>query len=185
MKSNALRIDYLSRHQVPSGSDPNTESNTLRFSASTISAEGFDVQQIEHDGKEIPCSHLINENKQACGVVMEYESSLLSASHEGEWEYVLLSRNLWREPSPDNRKPSLGTMHPSGTPIWDGERFLWDAHVGECDEEHFAVGDWKMLNVMLIKWVDNGKHAERVAIARIHEDAWMKRCPKQKDIVLK
>ncbi|RMZ73818.1 heterokaryon incompatibility [Pyrenophora seminiperda CCB06] len=184
MKNNPVRIDYPSPFDPPHGKVPSTQSNTLRFCASTISAEGFDVQQIEHDSKEIPCSQLINDKNQACGVVMEYESCLLNTSHEGEWEYVLLSRNLWREPSPDNRKPNLSTMHPSGTPIWDGERFLWDAHVNECDEEHFAVGDWKMLNVMLIKWVNNGTHAERVAIARIHEDAWIERCPKQKNIVL-
>ncbi|CAA9962732.1 hypothetical protein PTNB73_03633 [Pyrenophora teres f. teres] len=184
-KSSALRVDYPTPFDTPHGSYPSIEPGTLHFSASTISAERFDVKQIEHDGKAIPCSHLINDKDQACGVIMDYESSLITTQHEGEWEYVLLSRNLWREPCPDNRRPSLNTMHPSGTPIWDGERFLWDAHVGECDEEHFAVGDWKMLNVMLIKWVDNGKHAERVAIARIHEDAWKARSPRQREIVLK
>jgi hypothetical protein len=39
------------------------------------------------------------------------------------------------------------------------------------------------LNVMLIRW--NGEFAERVAIARIHEDAWKARNPTRKDIVLR
>jgi hypothetical protein len=40
-----------------------------------------------------------------------------------------------------------------------------------------------MLNVILIKWV--GEHAERVAVARIHEDAWLQCAPIKKEIVLR
>jgi hypothetical protein len=36
---------------------------------------------------------------------------------------------------------------------------------------------------MLVKWV--GGHAERVAIARIHEDVWLASGPVRKDIVLR
>jgi len=74
-------------------------------------------------------------------------------------------------------------MHPPGTPIWDGERFVWDEEVADSDETIFTPGPWKMLNVMLIKWVDG--FAERVAIARIHEDAWTQNYPAKKDIVLR
>jgi hypothetical protein len=47
----------------------------------------------------------------------------------------------------------------------------------------FEDGPWKMLNVMLVKW-DAGV-AERVAIARIHEDAWMAGGPTRRDVVLR
>jgi hypothetical protein len=55
--------------------------------------------------------------------------------------------------------------------------------VDDFDAKPFAPGPWKMLNVMIIRW--HGDHAERVAIARIHEDAWLKLNPKRKDIVLR
>lgn len=74
-------------------------------------------------------------------------------------------------------------MHPPGTPIWDGARFVWDQEVVDFDEEVFTPEPWKVLNVILIKWV--GDHAERVAVARIHDDAWPRQNPVIKDIVLR
>lgn len=179
----SLRIKYPPYFHAPRGADHKTESNTLRFTASTISAEGFTAEQLEHEGKEIPCSHLINEDDQHCGVIMDYESSISQPSSTGPYEFILLSRNLWRKPSPENRKPvGLSTMHPSGTPIWAQDHFIWDEVVDDFAAEQFEAGPWKMLNVMLIKWV--GEHAERVAVARIHEDAWNQRAPVRKEIVL-
>ncbi|KAB2110307.1 hypothetical protein AG0111_0g1901 [Alternaria gaisen] len=182
-KGNSLRIRYPPYFHAPRGSDHSNESNTLRFTAQTISADAFIAEQIQHEEKDIPCSHLINVEKNLhCGVIMDYESAISEPSSTGPFEFVLLSRSLWREPSPDNRKPGLNTMHPPGTPIWNGERFLWDSRVHDHDEQ-FASGPWKMLNVMLIKWV--GEHAERVAIARIHEDEWLQHNPTRTDIVLR
>ncbi|USP81606.1 hypothetical protein yc1106_08880 [Curvularia clavata] len=182
--TNSLRLKYPPWFHAPRGADYKTDSNTLRFTAATISAEGFTAEQLEHDGKEIPCSHLINEDDQHCGVIMDYESSISQPSSTGPYEFILLSRNLWRKPSPENRRPvGLTTMHPSGTPIWSQDHFLWDEVVDDFAAEQFEAGPWKMLNVMLIKWV--GEHAERVAIARIHEDAWNQRDPVRKCIVLR
>ena len=93
------------------------------------------------------------------------------------------SRNLRREPEAHTRRPANPTVHPPGTPIWDGEGFVWDQVVVDFDDEVFEEGPWKMLNVMLIKWV--GEDAERVAIARIHEDAWIAQGPSKKEIVLR
>jgi hypothetical protein len=182
-KGTSLRIKYPPYFHAPRGSDHSNESNTLRFTASTISADAFTAEPIQHNGKEIPCSHLVNTKNTHCGVIMDYESAISAPCSTGPFEFVLLSRNLWRDPSPDNRKPELNTMHPPGTPIWDGEKFLWDSRVDDYDEECFEAGPWKMLNVMLIKWV--GEYAERVAIARIHEDEWLQHCPTRKDIVLR
>jgi hypothetical protein len=182
-KGTSLRIKYPPYFHAPRGSDHSNESNTLRFTASTISADAFTAEPIQHNGKEIPCSHLVNTKNTHCGVIMDYESAISAPCSTGPFEFVLLSRNLWRDPSPDNRKPELNTMHPPGTPIWDGEKFLWDSRVDDYDEECFEPGPWKMLNVMLIKWV--GEYAERVAIARIHEDEWLLHCPSRKDIVLR
>jgi hypothetical protein len=74
-------------------------------------------------------------------------------------------------------------MHPPGTPVWNGERFVWDEVVVDFDAKYFKDGPWKMLNVMIIRW--HGDYAERVAIARIHEDAWLQLSPVRKDIVLR
>ncbi|KAF2853297.1 hypothetical protein T440DRAFT_466272 [Plenodomus tracheiphilus IPT5] len=182
-KCNSLRIKYPPYFHAPRGTDASVESQTLRFTASTISAEGFTAEQLHHQGKEIPCSHLLNESEQHCGVIMDFESTIAEPSSTGPFEFVLLSRNLRREPSEQVRRPTLPLMHPPGTPIWDGERFVWNEEVADFDEEFFVSGPWKMLNVMLIKWVDG--FAERVAIARIHEDEWVKRDPVRKDIVLR
>jgi hypothetical protein len=182
-KCNSLRTKYPPYFHAPRGSDASSESKILRFTSSTISAEGFTAEQLRHQNKEIPCSQLINDKDQHCGVIMDFESSISEPSSAGPYEFVLLSRNLRREPAMQTRKPTLNTMHPPGTPIWDGERFVWDEEVVDFDEEHFEPGPWKMLNVMLIRW--NGEHAERIAIARIHEDAWLQRSPVKKDVVLR
>ncbi len=182
-KCKSLRMKYPPYFHAPRGSDATIEANTLRFSAPTIPADGFIAEQLVRDEKDIPCSQLLNEKNQHCGVIMDYESSISEPSSTGPFEFVLLSRNLRREHSEKARRPSDSTTHPAGTPIWDGERFMWDEEVVDFDDECFEPGPWKMLNVMLIKWV--GDYAERVAIARIHEDAWLQQSPVKHDIVLK
>lgn len=76
-------------------------------------------------------------------------------------------------------------MHPPGTPIWDGGRFVWDEEVVDFDEEVYENREWCMLNVMLIRWDEERGFAERVAVGRMHEDAWAKLGPQRKDIVLR
>jgi hypothetical protein len=181
-KNGSLRIKYPPYFHAPRGQDASAESSTLRFTASTISAEGFKAEQLHYQEKEIPCSQLLNDKEQQCGIIMDFESSISEPSSTGPFEFVLLSRNLRRDPADSTRRPANPTMHPPGTPIWDGERFVWDEHVVEFDDRVFEDGPWKMLNVMLIKWV--GERAERVAIAKIHEDAWMQHSPTKRDIVL-
>lgn len=182
-KCNSLRIKYPPYFHAPRGTEANAESNILRFTASTISAEGFHAEQLHYDDKEIPCSRLITEKEQHCGVIMDFESTISQPSSTGPYELVLLSRNLRREPDTETRRPRTNTMHPPGTPIWNGEGFVWDAEVVDCDDSIYETGPWKMMNVMLIRW--DGDFAERVAIVRIHEDEWTKRCPAKKDIVLR
>jgi hypothetical protein len=182
-RESALRIQYPPYFHAPRGYDASAESNTLQFSAYTIPADGFSAEQLRHDRKTIPCSHLINEEKQHCGVIMDYEESISAPSSTGPFEFVLVSRNIRREPLTHTRRPVVSTVHPPNTPIWDGVRFVWDQEVVDFDEDVFTEGPWKVLNVILIKWV--GDHAERVAVARIHEDAWTKLSPVKKDIVLR
>jgi hypothetical protein len=123
-KSNSLRIEYPSYFHAPWGSDPSAESNTLRFKTSTISLDGFGAEQLKHHGKEIPCSLLFNRENKHCGVIMDFESSISEPSSVGPYEMVLLSRSVHREHSPETRRPALNIVHPPGTPIWDGERFV-------------------------------------------------------------
>lgn len=182
-KCNSLRIKYPPYFHAPRGSDASVESNTLRFTAWAISAQGFTAEQLHYQGKEIPCSQLFNPSNHHCGVIMDFESTISEPSSTGPFEFVLLSRNLRRDPSEQARRPAMPLMHPPGTPIWDGERFVWDKEVADSDESLFTPGPWTMLNVMLIKWVDG--FAERVAIARIHEHAWTQCNPVKKDIVLR
>ncbi|KAF2001942.1 hypothetical protein P154DRAFT_432152 [Amniculicola lignicola CBS 123094] len=182
-KERKLRIHYPPYFHAPRGYEVNADSNILRFAAYTTSADGFTAEQLHHDGKMIPCAHLMDEKEQHCGVIMDYEESISAPSSTGPFEFVLLSRNIRRAPATQTRRPVIETIHPPGTPIWDGERFAWDQEVVDHDEDIFPSGPWKMLNVMLIKWV--GDSAERVAIARIHEDAWLQRNPTRKEIVLR
>ena len=159
------------------------DSNALRFTAQTIPADGFSAEQLEFDGKRIPCSHLINSKNQHCGVIMDFEESISAPSSSGPFEFVLVSRNLRRTPATHTRRPASSTIHPPGTPIWHDGRFIWDQEVADYDEDLFDSGAWKMLNVILIKWV--GDHAERVAVARIHEDAWLQCNPIKQEIILR
>ncbi|KAF2830819.1 hypothetical protein CC86DRAFT_284437 [Ophiobolus disseminans] len=184
-KDSLLRSKYPSYFHAPWGSKPSVDSDTLRFTASTIPADGFRAEALQHQGKEIPCSHLLDDKDQHCGVIMDFESVISKPSSvPGTYEFVALSRNLRRsEPAPHSRRAANPTIHPMGTPIWDGERFVWDEVVSDFDMNVFEEGPWKMINVMLIKWV--GEHAERIAIARIHEDAWLAKKPVRKDVVLR
>jgi hypothetical protein len=184
-KNDSLRIKYPPYFHAPRGSKASVDSNTLRFNAATISADGFATEPLHYRDQEIPCSQLLDDKEQHCGVIMDFESIISEPSPvPGTYEFVALSRSLRRlMPSPHNRRATNPTVHPMGTPIWDGERFVWDQVVSDFDEDVFEEGPWKVLNVMLIKWV--GEHAERIAIARIHEDAWLAKGPVRKDIVLR
>jgi hypothetical protein len=183
-KNGSLRIKYPPYFHAPRGSDAGTDSQTLRFTASTISADGFTTEQLHYQDKEIPCCELLNDKDQHCGVVMDFHAPISEPCHiPASYEFVLLSRNLRREPTIHTRRPANPLVHPPETPIWDCERFVWDQQVVDFDDAVFADGPWKMLNVMLVKWV--GGHAERVAIARIHEDVWLASGPVRKDIVLR
>lgn len=114
---------------------------------------------------------------------MDFEESISEPSTNGPYEFVLLSRNLRSETVRQPRGPVHPTTHPSGTPIWNRERFSWSQEVVDFNEDIFSSGPWKMLNVMLIRWV--GEYAERVAVARIHEEGWLQCNPVKKDIVLR
>ncbi|KAF2468534.1 uncharacterized protein BDR25DRAFT_304952, partial [Lindgomyces ingoldianus] len=177
-----LRIHYPPYFHAPRGYDANADSDTLRFSAYTISADGFTSEQLDHHGKAIPCSHLINDDDQQCGVIMDFDESISTPSSTGPFEFVLVSRSLLREPASKTRTPALPTIHPPGTPIWANDRFVWDEEIVDFDNEVFPSGPWVLLNVILIKWV--GNYAERVAVARIHENAWKQCKPVKRDIVL-
>jgi hypothetical protein len=182
-----LRIDYHFNSHPPRGVEPpSDESNTLRFNALTISAEGFGLEQLTmEDGAEIPCTELLDGEDKKCGVLMDYKD--LISAHVAEpckFEFILLSRNRHCEPDANTRRPAATTAHPPGTPIWNGERFIWNQHVVDFDETVYPEGEWKLLNVMLIQHMKEG-YAERVAIGRIHEDAWKARNPVKQPIVLK
>lgn len=181
-KNASMRTKYPPYFHAPRGADASVDSNTLRFSAQTISANAFSSEQLHYQDEEISCCQLLDAQDQHCGVIMDRLSALSEPSEDGPFEFILLSRNLRREPEAHTRRPANPTIHPPGTPIWDGERFVWDQVVVDFDDEVFEEGPWKMLNVMLIKWV--GDCAERVAIARIHEDAWAAQSPEKKEIVL-
>ena len=181
-RSNAVRVRYPPYFHAPRGTDTTTASNVLRFAASTISAQGFTADQLHYSGADIACSQLLSPAGKHCGVIMDREAAISEPSSAGPYEFVLLSRNLRHEAAVQTRRPRVATMHPPGTPLWNGERFVWDEEVVDFDDDEFESGPWKMMNVMLIRWV--GEFAERVAIARIHEDAWMRQEPVRKEIVL-
>lgn len=187
-KKDRLRIEYLSDFQPPrgvAGEPPSDESNTLRFSAFTISANDFNVEQLSIDDKDIPCSELLDNREKQCGVIMDYSDLLtVHVSTKCDFEFVLLSRNRRCEPAAQLRWPAATTAHPPGTPVWDGERFVWDQQVVDFDETILEEGEWKMLNVMLIQHMGEG-YAERVAIGKIHEDTWKARKPVKRNIVLR
>ncbi|KAF2739703.1 hypothetical protein EJ04DRAFT_519355 [Polyplosphaeria fusca] len=179
----AMRSTYATHFHAPYGKEPNADTNTLRFSAFTINADsGFDVEQMEnHDDRQLACSSLL-VNKNTCGILMDFEERLFKPHYAGEYEFVLISRNRYHEASKQPNAPTIPTYHPPGTPIWNGERFLWLQQIWEHDEV-YPEGPWKMLNVMLIRW--HGDYAERVAVGKIHEDEWQKHKPTRRNIVLK
>lgn len=192
-KSKELRIGYQPHFGPPRGDKPpSDESNTLRFKPFTIPATGFTLEQIKtDDDKEVPCSELLCEYKgeqRQCGVIMDYEDHLSEpVDTPSTFEFILLSRNRRCEPVAHSKRPAATTAHPPGTPVWDGERFVWNTQIVEFDEDVFQDGpnpEWNVLNIMLIQRYENG-HAERVAIGRIHEEAWKARNPIKKDIVLR
>ncbi|OCK75979.1 hypothetical protein K432DRAFT_157390 [Lepidopterella palustris CBS 459.81] len=181
-----LRIQYPPFPQPLPDSSPDIDynSDTLQFWAYTIPATGFTTEQLEYpSGKKIPSSQLINNRDQHCGVIMDYEKNFPKPNQTGPYELVLLSRSLYRKPKFDSERPTKPTIHPPGTPIWDDTQFVWDQEVADFDEHIFEQGPWKVLNVLLIKWTDG--FSERVAIGRIHEDAWARARPKRKQIVLR
>jgi len=184
-KTAALRTKYPPYFHAPRGTNASVESNMLRFTASTISADGFTAEQLHYRGAEIPCSQLLNDKGQHCGVLMDYEHVISAPSHiPSTYEFVALSRSLRRaEPAAHNRRAANPSVHPMGTPIWDGGRFVWDEVVADFDEDVFEEGAWKVLNVLLVKWV--GGFAERVGVARVHEDVWVGRGAGKKEIVLR
>ncbi|KAJ4983930.1 heterokaryon incompatibility protein [Stagonosporopsis vannaccii] len=184
-KHNSLRIRYPPYFHAPRGTDPTLDSCTLRFSALAISADGFTASQLHYQGAEMPCSQLIDPEGHHVGVVMAHETSISAPHYDGPFEFVLLSRNKRVDPAEHTRKPQVATMHPPNTPVWDGERFVWDEEVVDFDEEIFQNGEWCVLNVLLIRWDEARGVAERVAVARLHEDAWAKLGPQRKEVVLR
>lgn len=180
-----VRIQYP-YDPAAEGSDRNTNSNTLRFKAHVISADSFTAHQLgDENNKDIACSELVDYQGHHCGNIMDYKELFGRPTNKpGPFQFVLLSRNRHCEPATVTRKPVASTIHPPGTPMWDGERFLWDKQLEEFDANIFEDGEWKMLNVMLIQWQEEG-YFERVAIARMHEDAWKAQNPVRKDIVLR
>lgn len=184
-KHSSLRIQYPPYFHAPRGSDHTLESSTLRFTTQTTPADGFTAAQLHYAGTEIPCSQLLNPEGKHAGVLMAHESAISAPHYHGPYEFVLLSRNKRVEPAEGTRKPAKNTMHPPGTPIWDGTAFLWDEEVVDFDDEVFAQGEWCLLNVMLIRWNEKRGLAERVAVGRIHEEAWNALGPVRKEIVLK
>ncbi|KZM28512.1 hypothetical protein ST47_g387 [Ascochyta rabiei] len=184
-KHSAMRIRYPPYFHAPRGTDPTLESTTLRFHAQTIPADGFTASQLHYQGSEIPCSQLLSPSKQHCGVLMSHESTISAPHYHGPYEFVLLSRNKRIEPAEHTRRPQQTTMHPPGTPIWEGERFVWDEEVVDFDDEVFQPTEWCVLNVMLIRWDEARGLAERVAVGRMHEDAWNALGPLRKEIALR
>ena len=184
-KHNSLRIRYLPYFHAPRGTDPTLESSTLRFTAQTIPADDFTASQLHYQDSEIPCSQLLNPDGNHAGVLMAHESAISAPHYHGPYEFVLLSRNKRVELAEHTRKPQIATMHPPGTPIWDGEHFVWDEEVVDFDDDVFQAGEWSVLNVMLIRWDETRGQAERVAVGRMHVDAWSKLGPQRKNIVLR
>ncbi|KAJ4359696.1 uncharacterized protein N0V89_000252 [Didymosphaeria variabile] len=158
---------------------PKTQCDTLRFTAQKIDASAFKMEQI-YDEDKLPllCTGLIDSQDRPCGVLMDYKKKIASYQQEGKLHYVLLSVNR-RVQSTFSKDPS-NISHPSGIPIWKDGQFLKEEEIGD-PEDYNNEGEWKMYNVMLIqefeaKTLDNGTvqeaFARRVAVGRIHEDAW-------------
>lgn len=174
------RIEYPTAGlQVLASEPPKIQGNTLRFTAQKIPASAFKMEQIyDEETQPLLCSGLIDSLDRPCGVVMDYKKKISIHQQEGKLHYVLLSIN--RRVQSTFSKNSSNVSHPSGIPIWKNEQFLKDEEIGD-PEDYNNDGEWKMYNVMLIqefeaKTLDNGTvqeaFARRVAVGRIHEDAW-------------
>ena len=173
------RIEYPTDHIQLLGRDPpEIERDTVRFTAQKVAASAFKMEQIYHeDERPLLCTGLIDSQDRPCGVLMDSKSSISANQNEGELHYVLLSVNR-RVPSSFTRNKS-NVSHPSGIPIWRDGAFLKDEEIG--DPADYDEGEWKMYNVMLIQeskpeLLADGSakesFARRVAVGRIHEDAW-------------
>ncbi|KAH6633077.1 hypothetical protein C7974DRAFT_357274 [Boeremia exigua] len=184
-KHASLRTQYPPYFHAPRGADPTLDSTALRFTAAAVPADGFSAAQLHHAGAPIPVSQLRDPAGRHAGVLMAHEESLAAPHYAGPYEFLLLSRNRRVEAAAHARTPLSGTMHPPGTPIWDGERFVWDEEVVDFDEEVFGPGEWCVLNLLLVRWDEAREVAERVAVARMHEDAWAELGPRRKDVVLR
>jgi len=210
------RIGYPSSHVIPKGVKPPKEGkrtftilpnynsktaehaeqtkqifgnfDTLRFSAQTISVDGFTLTQMSYEDDTIPCCEMKDVQGRKCGVLMDYYNEVHRfAEKRQDFLFVLLSRN--RRCEATVRDPVANTVHPPGTPIWHNNKFLHDDEIADFDPEHFLEGEWSMLNFMLVQKMNldhEDEYYERVAIGRIHEDAWKQRNPVlKKDIILK
>ncbi|KAF2642628.1 hypothetical protein P280DRAFT_383703, partial [Massarina eburnea CBS 473.64] len=192
-KKQSLRIDYIPYFHAPWGVQrPQEYSDTLRFTASTISADSFRTVQLMSDNEEeLPYSELMDEKNQHCGNIMDYRNLIspedtppAEDTPKRTFEYVLLSRSRRFPVEHNTKRPALNTAHPPGMPIWENNRFLWDQTLDDFDSDKFGENEWCMLNVMLIEHQTEG-FAERVAIAQIHEEAWQAQNPVKKDICLR
>lgn len=174
------RIEYpTSGLQLLAAEPPTVEADTLRFTAQKIAASHFTMEQIYHEDKQpLLCTGLIDSKDRPCGVLMDYKDNISAHQSEGELHFVLLSINR-RVPSSFSGSKSNIT-HPSGIPIWRDGAFLKDEEVGD-PEDYDNDGEWKMYNIMLIRefkaetladGTTQAAFAERVAVGRIHEDAW-------------
>lgn len=174
------RIEYpTSGLQLLGSEPPKVESDTLRFTAQKVAASAFKTEQIYHeDKKPLLCTGLIDSQDRPCGVLMDYQSNISAHQEEGELSYIVLSINR-RVASTFSRNKS-NISHPSGIPIWRDGAFLKEEEIGD-PADFDNEGEWKMYNVMLIqefkaKTLEDGTieegFARRVAVGRIHEDAW-------------
>ncbi|KAK7183703.1 uncharacterized protein CC84DRAFT_1170945 [Paraphaeosphaeria sporulosa] len=174
------RIEYPTAGlQLLASEPPKVQSDTLRFTAQKVDASAFKMEQIYDEEKQpLLCTGLIDSQDRPCGVLMDYKKKIVAHQQDGKLHYILLSVNR-RVPSTFS-KSSNNISHPSGIPIWKDGRFLKEEEIGD-PEDYNNDGEWKMYNVMLIqefeaKTLDDGSFQEafarRVAVGRIHEDAW-------------
>lgn len=184
-KHPSLRIHYPPYFHAPRGSDPTSHSSTLRFTTHALPATGFTASQLHYAGAEIPCSQLLTPAGKHAGLLMAHESAISAPHYHGPYEFLLLSRNKRVEPAEGTRRPVKTTIHPPGTPIWHEGAFLWDEEVVAFDEEVYNGGEWCLMNFMLVRWDEGSGCAERVAVGRMHEDAWRALGPVRKDVVLR
>ena len=165
--------------QILAAQPPKTECDTLRFTTEKIAASNFKMEQIYYDQNEpLLCSGLTDDQGRQCGALMDYEKNISDHQGEGELYYILLSINRRVQSSISTSKSNVS--HPSGIPIWRERAFLKNEEID--DLKGFDEGEWNMYNVMLIQEFKKGDtvagkavqepFSRRVAVARIHKDAW-------------